>query len=48
MFITTEMMILLNHKFSVTSLSTKAARRQLVRMMIVILVSKKSLNLKFY
>ena len=39
------MMILLNHEFSVTSLSTKAARSQLVRMMIVIQVSRKSLNL---
>ena len=39
-FITTEMMILLNRKFSVTFLNTKAAERQLVKMMIVIQVFK--------
>ena len=41
-------MILLNRKFSVTFLNTKAAERQLVKMMIVIQVFKKTLNLKLY
>ena len=41
-------MILLNCKFSVTFLSTKAAERQLVKVMVVIQVFKKTLNLKLY